>query len=108
MTLPAPLTPAERKRIWRWQHRMLLFYGIAIALLALAGALMLRFDELSWVRRAALALLLVLIVAATFVQFRERCPALRPAARVAGAPLLARAMFRLRAGVRRAKLILQS
>ena len=73
MTLPAPLTPAERKRIWRWQHRMLLFYGIAIALLALAGALMLRFDELTWVRRAALALLLVLIVAATFVQFRERC-----------------------------------
>ena len=74
MTVPAPLTPAERKRIWRWQHRMLLFYGIAIALLALAGALMLRFDELTWVRRAALALLLVLIVAATFVQFRERCP----------------------------------
>jgi len=69
MTLPAPLTPAERKRIWRWQHRMLLFYGIAIALLALAGALMLRFDELSWVRRAALALLLVLIVAARSCNF---------------------------------------
>jgi hypothetical protein len=53
---------------------MLFFYGIAIALLALAGALMLLFGELAWVRRAALILLLALIAAATFVQFRERCP----------------------------------
>jgi len=74
MTEPAPLTAGERNRLWRWQRQMLLFYGVAIALLTLAGALMLLFGELAWVRRAALILLLVLIAAATFVQFRERCP----------------------------------
>jgi ribosomal protein S27AE len=74
MTKPAPLTAAECNRLWRWQRRMLLFYGVAIALLALAAALMLLFGELAWVRRAAMALLLALIGAATFVQFRERCP----------------------------------
>lgn len=74
MTEPAPLTAAERNRLWRWQRRMLFFYGVAIALLTLAGALMLLFGELAWVRRAALVLLLVLIAAVTFVQFRERCP----------------------------------
>ena len=74
MTKPAPLTATERGRLWQWQHRMLVFYGIAIALLALAGALMLLYGELAWVRRAALALLLALIAAATLVQFRERCP----------------------------------
>jgi len=74
MTKPAPLTATERGRLWQWQHRMLVFYGIAIALLALAGALMLLYGELAWVRRAALALLLALIGAATLVQFRERCP----------------------------------
>jgi hypothetical protein len=77
MIEPAPLNPVEHNRLWRWQRRMLFFYGIAIALLALAGALMLLFGELAWVRRAALALLLALIAAATFVQFRERCPRCR-------------------------------
>jgi hypothetical protein len=77
MIEPAPLTTGEHNRLWCWQRRMLFFYGIAIALLALAGALMLLFGELAWVRRAALALLLALIAAATFVQFRERCPRCR-------------------------------
>jgi len=74
MTDPVPLTASELARIWRWQRRMFVFYGVAIALLALAGALMLMFGDLAWVRRAALALLFVLLVAATIVQFRERCP----------------------------------
>jgi hypothetical protein len=74
MTDPVPLTPSELARIWRWQGRMFAFYGIAIALMALAGALMLMFGDLAWVRRAAVALLLGLLVAATMVQFRERCP----------------------------------
>jgi hypothetical protein len=74
MTDPVPLTPSELARIWRWQGRMFTFYGIAIALVALAGALMLMFGDLAWVRRAAVALLLGLLVAATMVQFRERCP----------------------------------
>jgi hypothetical protein len=74
MTDPGPLTASERARIWRWQRRMFVFYGIAIALLGLAGAAMLMFGDLAWVRRAALAVLVVLLVAATIVQFRERCP----------------------------------
>ncbi|HXE70168.1 MAG TPA: hypothetical protein VN523_12475 [Hyphomicrobiaceae bacterium] len=74
MTDPVPLTPSELARIWRWQRRMFVFYGIAIALLALAGALMLMFGELAWVRRAAVAWLFVLLAAAAMVQFRERCP----------------------------------
>ena len=41
---------------------------------AAAGAAMLMFGDLAWVRRAALAVLVVLLVAATIVQFRERCP----------------------------------
>jgi hypothetical protein len=74
MTDPVPLTPSELARIWRWQGRMFAFYGIAIALLALAGVSMLTFGNLAWVRRAAVALLLGLLVAATMAQFRERCP----------------------------------
>ena len=74
MTDPAPLTATERKRLCRWQRRMLIFYGVAMVLLACAGALMLFFGELAWVRRGALALVIVLVIAATFVQFRERCP----------------------------------
>ena len=73
MSDPAPLTPIELARIWRWQRRMVTFYGIAIALLALAGALMLMFGEQACVRRAALAVLSLLLVAATMIQFRERC-----------------------------------
>ena len=74
MREPAPLTASERDRLRRWQRRMFVFYGIAMMLLAGAGALMLRFGELAWVRRGALALVIVLVVAATFVQFAERCP----------------------------------
>jgi hypothetical protein len=74
MTDPVPLTPSELARIWRWQGRMFAFYGIAIALLALAGVPMLTLGTLAWVRRAAVALLLGLLVAATMVQLRERCP----------------------------------
>ena len=47
MTEPAPLTCVEHNRLWRWQRRTLFFYGIAIAQLALAGALMLLFGELA-------------------------------------------------------------
>jgi len=74
MTDPVPLTASEHARIWRWQRRMLVFYAIAIAVLGLAGAGMLMFGDLAWVRRAALAVVVVLLVAATIVQFRERCP----------------------------------
>ena len=53
---------------------MFIFYGIAIALLAAAGAAMFGFGELAWVRRAALGLLVLILALATIVQFGERCP----------------------------------
>ena len=100
MTDPVPLTASERARIWRWQRRMFVFYGIAIALLALAGAAMLMFGDLAWVRRAALAVLVVLLAAATIVQFRcaipGTLPTLRPAPRLAWTALPARAVPGLR------------
>jgi hypothetical protein len=74
MTDPRPLSRDELTRIWRWQRQMFIFYGIAMVLLAFTGVLILLFGDLAWVRRAALAAVLSLIVAATFVQFRERCP----------------------------------
>jgi hypothetical protein len=74
MTDPRPLSRDELTRIWRWQSQMFIFHGVAMVLLALAGVLILFFGDLAWVRRAALAAVLSLVVAATFVQFRERCP----------------------------------
>jgi hypothetical protein len=53
---------------------MFVFYGIATALLGVAVGLMLAFGDLGWVRRAALGVLILLVVLATAVQFRERCP----------------------------------
>jgi hypothetical protein len=53
---------------------MFVFNGIAIALLAVAVGLMLAFVDLVWVRRAALGVLILLVVLASAVQFRERCP----------------------------------
>jgi hypothetical protein len=53
---------------------MFVFYGIAIALLAAAGAAMFGFGELAWVRRAALGVLAAIVALATAVQFSERCP----------------------------------
>ena len=66
--------PHELARLWGWQRRMFAFYGVAIALLGAAVALMLAFGALVWVRRTALGVLILLVVVATAVQFRERCP----------------------------------
>jgi len=71
---PTPLAPHEHARVWRWQRRMFIFYGIAIALLAAAGVAMFGFGELAWVRRAALGVLVLLVALATAIQFSERCP----------------------------------
>jgi hypothetical protein len=56
---------------------MFVFYGMAIALLGVAAGLMLALGDLVWVRRAALGVLMLLVVLATAVQFRERCPRCR-------------------------------
>jgi hypothetical protein len=69
--------PHELALLWRWQWRLFVFYGVAIAVLGVAVGLMLAFGDLAWVRRTALGVLSLLLVCATALQFRQRCPRCR-------------------------------
>jgi hypothetical protein len=53
---------------------MIRYYAMAMLVIAVAAALAIAFGDVAWVRRAMLAIVLALIFAATYVQFRERCP----------------------------------
>jgi hypothetical protein len=50
------------------------YYVTAMTLILIAAALAIAYSDVAWVRRAALILVLALVVGATVVQFRERCP----------------------------------
>lgn len=69
-----PLTGVELARIWRWERHMIAFYASAITLIAIAMAAAVSFGEVVWLRRSLLGLVLVLVAAGSFVQFREKCP----------------------------------
>jgi hypothetical protein len=71
---PAPLTRAELERLWRWERRMIGYYAVAMMVMCAAAALAFVYSDLAWMRRSALGVVLGLVLAATFVQFRERCP----------------------------------
>jgi hypothetical protein len=71
---PEPLTRPELGRIWRWERHMIAFYAGAITLLALAMGAVVMFAEIVWLRRALLVMVLALVAAGSYVQFRERCP----------------------------------
>ncbi len=71
---PAPLTPPELERLWRWERHMIRYYAMAVTVIAAAAAAAVAYGETPWVRRSMLALILLLVLAATYVQFRERCP----------------------------------
>jgi hypothetical protein len=71
---PAPLTRPELERLWRWERSMARYYVTAMTLVLIAAALAIAYSDVAWVRRAALILVLVLLVGATIMQFRERCP----------------------------------
>ena len=77
---PAPLTRTELERLWRWERRMIGYYAVAMTVMCAAAALAFVYSDLAWMRRSALGVVLGLVLAATFVQFRERCP--RCAARI--------------------------
>jgi hypothetical protein len=68
------LTGVELARIWRWERHMIVFYACAITLIATAMAAAVSFGDIAWLRRSLLGLVLVLVVAGSFVQFREKCP----------------------------------
>ena len=74
---PPPLTSQELERLWRWEHRIVRFYVVAIPLLIVAMAVALVYSDVVWLRRSLLGLAVLLIVAASFVQLSERCPRCR-------------------------------
>ena len=71
---PAPLTRPELERLWRWERWMIRYYAMAMVVIAIAAALAITYGDIPWARRSVLALVLALVLAATVVQFRERCP----------------------------------
>lgn len=71
---PVPLNAEERQRIWAWERWMLGFY--AFAMVAIMGAISVA-SVLGHSREGRLlviGVLMLLVLAGAFVQFRERCP----------------------------------
>lgn len=71
---PKPLDETELVRVLAWQRRMYVFYGVAMAAIAGGFYTVLRFQETAWIRPALALMLVALMAAGAYVQFRERCP----------------------------------
>ena len=69
-----PLTREELQRLWRWERHMLRFHAVAMTLLVLSAAAAYLYSDIAWVRRSLLVLVAALVVAATVLQVREKCP----------------------------------
>ncbi|HRK19911.1 MAG TPA: hypothetical protein PK970_13215 [Hyphomicrobiaceae bacterium] len=69
-----PLDAEELARIARWHRNMMMFYGIAMTVLAAVTLALPKLLDQSIAHRIILLLLFVFIVAGGWVQFRERCP----------------------------------
>lgn len=76
-----PLDPAELGRLERWQHRIRLGFGVAIALLVVWAVILLVAPDVTWLPFLALPFAAPLVVLGAVVQRAERCP--RCEARVA-------------------------
>jgi hypothetical protein len=74
MTAPEPLTQPECERLWRWERLMIRFYAVATGLIVVGCLLALSYGETAWVRRSLLGMTVVLVLAATVLLYRERCP----------------------------------
>jgi hypothetical protein len=72
--LPEPLTRAELERLWLWESNTVRFHSVAMTVLVLSAAAAYFYSDVPWVRRSVLALVAVLVVAATILQVREKCP----------------------------------
>jgi hypothetical protein len=77
MANEVPLQRSELERLWRWERLMVRFYAVAMALILISGGLVFAYNETAWVRRSLLGLVLLLVLAATLLQLRERCPRCR-------------------------------
>ena len=71
---PAPLTRPELEGLRRWERSMIRYYAMAMTAVAIMAALAVAYGDVPWARRSVLGLVLVLVLAATIVQFRQRCP----------------------------------
>ena len=71
---PKPLDRAELERVLGWQQRMYWFYGTAMVLLCAGAWLLSQYGEAAWVRPSLIVMILGLMIAGAYVQFRERCP----------------------------------
>lgn len=69
-----PLTHEDMTPLWRWERQMGWFHIGAMGALVLAGVVVHNYGDLAWLRRFLLGAVLVLVVGATVLQFRARCP----------------------------------
>jgi hypothetical protein len=72
--IPEPLSRDELQRLWRWERHMTRFHAAAMTLLALCAAAAFVWSDIAWVRRSLLAIVVLLVAAATMLQLREKCP----------------------------------
>lgn len=69
-----PLSRDELQRLWTWERQMTRFHAVAMGALVLCAGAAYVWSDVAWVRRALLVFVLGLVVAATVLQLRERCP----------------------------------
>ena len=74
MRIPEPLSRDELQRLWRWERHMTRFHAVAMTLFVLCAMAAFLWSDVVWVRRVLLAVVLLLVGAATMLQLRERCP----------------------------------
>ena len=69
-----PLSRDELERLWRWERHMTRFHAVAMTLLLVCAAATFLWSDIAWVRRSLLAIVVLLVAAATMLQLREKCP----------------------------------
>jgi hypothetical protein len=69
-----PLSRDELERLWRWERHMTRFHAVAMTLLLVCAAATFLWSDIAWLRRLLLAIVLLLVAAATMLQLREKCP----------------------------------
>jgi hypothetical protein len=74
MLIREPLTREELARLWRWERHMLRFHAVAMTLLVACAAAALLYSDIARVRRSLLVLVTMLVIAATVLQVRGKCP----------------------------------
>jgi prepilin signal peptidase PulO-like enzyme (type II secretory pathway) len=70
----APLSKQECESLWRWQHQMIVYYTIALLLMAVAGFAVMKYPDNTSIGSMAIGLIFLLAGIGAYVQFREKCP----------------------------------